>query len=70
MEFYEVLVASQRFHGEGALTYGHSSVLQVGQVVTVPLQRQTVMGMVVKRVQKPAFAVKEIRAVLDLGPLP
>jgi primosomal protein N' (replication factor Y) len=70
MEFYEVLVSSQRFHGEGALTYCYGSVLRIGQVVIVPLQRQTVVGVVVKRVERPSFSAKEIKTILDIKPLP
>lgn len=60
MKFYEVLVASQRYHGDKALTYGSDEDLAAGQVVMVPLQRQTVAGIVVRAVSKPSFAVKPI----------
>lgn len=60
MKFYEVLVASQRYHGDKALTYGSDEDLTPGQVALVPLQRETVAGIVVKAVPKPPFAVKPI----------
>lgn len=70
MKFYEVLVASQRFHGSGALTYGHEEQLQTGTIITVPLQNKNVMGVVTSEVQKPAFNTKSIKEVLDLKPIP
>lgn len=58
--YYRVLVASERFHGNESLTYESVEKLQVGQLVSVPLQRQTVLGVVEKTAIKPAFATKPI----------
>lgn len=70
MKSYEVLVASQRFHGSGALTYGHENPLQPGTIVIVPLQNQKVMGVVISEVQKPIFTTKPILEVLEVKPIP
>lgn len=70
MKFYEVLVASQRFHGSGALTYCHGSLLQIGRIVIVPLQNKKVMGVITKEVSKPKFTTKPVNDVLEVTPIP
>jgi primosomal protein N' (replication factor Y) len=70
MYFYEVWVRSNRYHGNDALTYQSSEELAIGQLVHVPMQRETVTGFVTARVRKPAFATKPIDNVIDLPPLP
>ncbi len=61
MYYYEVLVASQRYHGDNALTYQSEEILELGQVVSVPLQRQVILGIVCKVLkQKPSFTTKAI----------
>lgn len=70
MYFYEVWVRSSRYHGSGALTYQASEALQPGQLVQVPMQRETVTAFVTATVSKPTFATKPITSVVDLPPLP
>lgn len=57
---YRVLVASQSFHGKESLTYQSSEKLVVGQIVAVPLQRKTVLGIIESSVAKPSFSTKPI----------
>lgn len=64
--YYRVLVASQRFHGQESLTYASSSNLLTGQIVSIPLQRSSVLGIVESKAPKPSFATKEI---LDEWPI-
>ena len=64
MYYYEVLPASQRYHGNKPLTYGSEEELAVGRVAVVPLQRQKALGVITKRVEKPAFATKQLERVL------
>ncbi|MDB5169888.1 MAG: hypothetical protein JWN82_284 [Candidatus Saccharibacteria bacterium] len=70
MYFYEVWVRSSRYHGNDALTYQSPQMLSVGQLVHVPMQRETVTGFITARVSKPKFATKPIAAVIDLPSLP
>ncbi len=65
-----MLVADQTFHGSKPLTYGSDGVLVRGQVVTVPLKRKHVLGLVDAAVGKPQFAVKLAVAHLELPPVP
>jgi primosomal protein N' (replication factor Y) (superfamily II helicase) len=70
MRYYEVLVSSPRYHGRTALTYGSDIALSTGDIVKVPLQRQLVLGLVVKEAAKPAFTVKPIEKRITDIPLP
>lgn len=70
MNFYEVWVRSSRYHGQTALTYAHERSLPVGQIVSVPLQRDDVLGFISAKVAKPRFATKPIVTVHNLPPLP
>ncbi len=70
MYYHEVLVSSQRYHGNEALTYSAEEQLDEGTVVSVPLGNQTVSGFVVRQVPKPSFTAKPISAVIEGKPLP
>ncbi len=58
--YYRVLVASQRFRGKESLTYSSGETLSIGQIVSVPLQRNIVLGIVENIADKPSFATKVI----------
>ncbi len=64
--YYQVLVASQRFHGSEALTYSSDEKLARGQVVQIPMQRQKIIGIVESEVEKPTFTTKSISFVWDI----
>lgn len=69
--WYKILVATPRYHGEEALTYESDSPLEIGQIVSVPLQRQKVVGVVESIVAgKPPFATKPIDTVVTDAALP
>ena len=53
-----------------ALTYDYDGSLVPGQVVTVPVGRRVVPGVVVKKVVQPDFKTKSILKVLYSKPLP
>ncbi len=67
--YYQILVASIRYHKSTALTYSSTESLAIGSVVTVPLQKQSVLGIVSGRVSKPAFRVKPISKIILEGAL-
>lgn len=58
--YYRVWVASQRFHGTESLTYSSRIKLMRGQIISVPLQRQSVIGIVDSITNKPGFQTKPI----------
>ncbi|HUB93019.1 MAG TPA: primosomal protein N' [Verrucomicrobiae bacterium] len=70
MHFYEVLVATQTYHGDTALTYSSEVKLEVGALVRVSLRARTVLGIVLRTVPKPNFDIKPIIAILPSSPVP
>jgi primosomal protein N' (replication factor Y) (superfamily II helicase) len=68
--YYEIWVGSQRYHSDKPLTYSHEFALEVGTVVSIPLQRQAVVGVVAAKANRPAFQTKAILRVLESHPLP
>ncbi len=68
--YYEVLASSKRYHGTGALTYSYSQKLSIGSLVKVPLRNDDVVGIVVDKVTKPAFATKPVTEVLAFNIIP
>jgi primosomal protein N' (replication factor Y) (superfamily II helicase) len=65
MYYYDVLVSSQRYHGSSSLTYEHKESLRIGSVVSVPLQNQTVLGIIVnKNSSAPSHKTKQILKVI------
>jgi primosomal protein N' (replication factor Y) len=70
MNYYEVLVAHATYHGNDALTYSSETALSVGSLVRVSLRERSVLGIVLRKVDKPSFAAKPIAAVAPYPPLP
>lgn len=70
MNFYEVYVADSSYKGAAALTYQHAAILAPGQLVTVPLKRSMVHGVVVRQVAKPSFTAKDLVPAPFSAPLP
>lgn len=69
MNFYEVLVSSQRYHGSEPLTYKAETKLSRGQVVEVPFGNTTVLGITVRPVSQPSFEVKAVGKLIS-APIP
>lgn len=70
MHYYEVFVASQRYHRTEPLTYASEDLIHVGAIAIVPLQKEQVPGVVVKKVSRPRFATKPIIRVFPDVTLP
>lgn len=68
--YYEVLVASQTYHGSEALTYGSTVELPIGKLVKIELRNRAVLGLVVRSVMKPDFTVKPVTAISPFPPVP
>lgn len=58
--YYEVLVGSQRYHGDGPLTYSSEENLQAGTIVLVPLGRYKAHGVILQKVAKPSYTTRPI----------
>lgn len=71
MHYYLVAIGSNKYHGQGLLTYSFDSVLTPGSIIEAPLRNERFLGFVVKAVSKPTFAVKPINQVYSsIHPLP
>ncbi|HVS58997.1 MAG TPA: primosomal protein N' [Candidatus Saccharimonadales bacterium] len=70
MNFYKVWVRSARYRGQEALTYAYSDSLQPGSLVRIPLQNESVLGVVEAKTPRPSFATKPIDHAYHLPALP
>jgi len=70
MRYYEVWVASQRYHSENPLTYSNEANIKLGTVVIVSLQRKKAVAIVVKQTKKPSFDTKQVLRIVSKTPLP
>ncbi|CAN5346845.1 hypothetical protein BH09PAT4_BH09PAT4_03460 [soil metagenome] len=70
MNYYEVWVRSHRYQNNSALTYSSDLLLQPGAIVRVPLQQESVLGIVYRQTSRPRFACKPIAQVMELPLLP
>lgn len=67
MRFYEVWIASQKYHSASPLTYASEDSLLPGDVVEVPLKNNTVSAIIYReQTTKPTFDAKPI--VRCIGP--
>ncbi|MCL2174052.1 primosomal protein N' [Candidatus Saccharibacteria bacterium] len=70
MKFYEVSPVGIVGKDFKVLTYGFSEILPIGTIVEIPVVQRKFVGVVLKEVAQPDFAVKEILRVLYDQPLP
>jgi primosomal protein N' (replication factor Y) len=70
MNFYEVWVRSNHYHGHGALTYSSNLKLNIGQLIIVPLKDELVTAIVLNKVAKPTIKIKSIASIPSLPALP
>lgn len=70
MVYIKVLVASNSYRGNEALTYSAKTNVAPGSIVLVPLRRSRVSAIVVGKTTKPTFPTKPILTVQVSHPLP
>lgn len=70
MYYFEVAPNQIVRLGQNTLTYAHDKDLPIGQVVQIPVARKLLNGVVMKKVAKPDYEVKEITRTLESAPLP
>lgn len=66
MFYYEIIPASNIYHGKEPLTYSSGKKLGAGQLAVVPLRHKSCLGIVVESVKKPDFATSGIEKALDI----
>lgn len=70
MNYYLVAPAKSFNQSENLLTYESEAPLKIGQIVEIPFGKQSTIGIVAEKTEKPDFATKAISRVLYEQPLP
>ncbi len=70
MKYYEVAPTRIVRSDQAVFTYESEKPLQVGLLVTIPIGKQSSIGVVMKEVGKPTYATKPIGDVIENTPLP
>ncbi len=70
VHFYEVAPTKIVRSNTSTFTYHTPEVLSVGQLVTIPVGKQILTGLVIKKVPKPSFNTKAVASIIEPTPLP
>lgn len=70
MKYYLIAPAKTFHSSDNLLTYSSETPLKIGQIVEVPLGRQSTIGIVVKNTTQPDFDTKSITKIIYEQPLP
>lgn len=70
MKYYEVAPTRIIRANANTFTYASNTPLVTGAFVTIPVGKQTLLGVVVKEVTAPDYATKEVSELLDIPSLP
>ena len=70
MKFYEVAPTKIVRTGVGFFTYHSEDDLVAGQVVTIPVGKQTLNGIVMREAAKPPYETKPVTSITETRPLP
>ena len=70
MKYYLIAPAKTFHSSDNLLTYSSETPLKIGQIVEIPLGRQSTIGIVVKNTTQPDFDAKSITKIIYEQPLP
>lgn len=70
MKFYEVAPTKIVRSGTGVFTYHSENELSMGTLVTIPVGKQVLNGLVTKEVEKPTYETRGIESVIEETPIP
>lgn len=70
MKYYLIAPAKTFHNSDNLLTYSSETPLKIGQIVEIPLGRQSTIGIVVKNTTQPDFDTKSITKIIYEQPLP
>ena len=70
MKYYLIAPAKTFHSSDNLLTYSSETLLKIGQIVEIPLGRQSTIGIVVKNTTRPDFDTKSITKIIYEQPLP
>jgi len=64
MRYFEVMVASSKFHGQKTLIYSYEKKLSRGQIVTIPLRGTQVLGVINQPINKVDIPINQLLIVM------
>lgn len=67
MNYYEVIPASNTYHGKEPLTYHYEKKLDPGRIIRINMRGSQSLGIVTKSAPKPGFKTTPIKDVLDFS---
>lgn len=70
MNYYEIAPTTIVRADHDMFTYSSAQSLPIGQLVRIPVGKNTLQGLVVRKTAKPAYATKSVEATLEPAPLP
>lgn len=70
MKYYLIAPAKTFHSSDNLLTYSSEATLKIGQIVEIPLGRQSTIGIVIKNTTQPDFDTKSITKIIYEQPLP
>ena len=70
MKYYLIAPAKTFHSSDNLLTYSSETPLKIGQIVEIPLGRQSTIGIAVKNTTQPDFDTKSITKIIYEQPLP
>ncbi len=70
MHYYDVAPLKLVRAEANVFTYASDSQITPGQLVTIPVGKSSLTGLVIRSTKKPAFDAKPIEQALDIPPLP
>ncbi|MDO4504806.1 MAG: primosomal protein N' [bacterium] len=70
MKYYLIAPAKTFHSSDNLLTYSSETPFKIGQIVEIPLGRQSTIGIVVKNTTQPDFDTKSITKIIYEQPLP
>lgn len=70
MRYYEVSPTAIVRADSNVLTYSSETPLQQGLIVTIPVGRKTLVGIVMRETNKPDYETKSIDSIIETTPLP
>lgn len=69
MWFYEVAPTKIVRAESSVFTYHATEKLSAGQLVTIPVGKQTLNGLVIREVKKPSYDTREVSSIIETVPL-
>lgn len=70
MHYYEVVPNQIVRQDSTSLTYASDVPLAIGQIVSIPVGKKSLHGIIVSRVAEPTYATKPVGPIIEATPLP